>query len=1162
MGIFSKKRLHKHMPLGVVVLVTTFVVTGMTFTLLAATANTNVDFGKATPIATLPFSGSISTYGAASVNDSATQRSSLASIGLGVYRIPLQWNGGNIVSSAANHPAGSGDDWVKNIKAVGGQPMIAIGGSSDNNFSPADAANLVKHFNQGGNRVDKWIVGNNPSLGNMSIQAYCTLFNSSVDAMKAVDPTIKVAGPAWAYFDEGALRDFLGCAGTKVDIIDYHHFGMGETYLSDADALAQTKQYEDQVVTAKKLIAAVAPNRASQIEVQVSEYNWAWRANDGYPGWQGDDRFYKSISTVWAASVAGHIAKAGGRGHQSADQNGALGLTFSKNDAATQYGKKLADPMPAYHGLRMFSGGNLFRGFGGGIADATTNLANAEVYASTNKNIVVINKSPDLSQLMTAHLSGFIGGTADVWQTDKNAPFDAPKRKAILTIGDTLSYSLPPYSVTTFVLNEKAGVTATTTTTAPAPAPTQNSAPTVTPIRYGRYFFDIDNKNSCQTQATRWPTSIAQGNHVSQAKCIKAVDPSHVSQIVYSEPVAWRSGDPDGYTTAVLPKLVESHTDWLLLDSSGRRIHRDANDDYELDVGNVAYQQASVDFLLNKISKEGWDGAFLDDVNPTPLYAFPSARPAKYPTDASWQVAQKAYVSYVCSGLRRAGKLCYINIGSQDDWGKSTSALSDGAMHEFFVANDRRVGDGPQKATIESGWWQSNFNWALWAEANTAHSFYHASTTDKDHIDFALGTFLLATQGNGIFGASNDYGDNSDADNYTTAMADALKLGAASGNYVADGSGIYYRNFANGKVVVNPHDNTRTYAGLTLAAATAKVLLNNPSVATVPAPAPTATLPTTPTIEPAPTPVATPTPVPTTPAPTTPVSTGLQGTYFVNQDLTGQSFTRTDKDINFDWGVGSPMPGIPVDHFSARWTGQITVPTSDTYTFSLTGDDGVRLWIDDKLVIDGWRDQDSRNYQASTTLTAGKAYNLRLEYYENWGDAVVKLSWKTPSGTSGSIGTSAPSQPAPSLTPIASPGLALTYYRYDGNGNLTTQLYSTTSPNIDYDWMQAAPNAYVPADRWGATWQGNVTVPTTGTYTFTTHSDDGIRVWVNGQQIIDAWNDHSIRHDSGNITLEGGKTYSIKVSYYENYIDAAAKLHWNLPGQQPVIIPPSAFTHN
>ena len=93
--------------------------------------------------------------------------------------------------------------------------------------------------------------------------------------------------------------------------------------------------------------------------------------------------------------------------------------------------------------------------------------------------------------------------------------------------------------------------------------------------------------------------------------------------------------------------------------------------------------------------------------------------------------------------------------------------------------------------------------------------------------------------------------------------------------------------------------------------------------------------------------------------------------------------------INHDWGTGSPAPGVNVDGFSASWDGSFTF-AAGTYTFSATGDDGIRVFVDGTKVIDGWKDQSATTYTSPVTLTAG-SHAVRVEYYDNTVDAVAKV---------------------------------------------------------------------------------------------------------------------------------------------------------------------------
>jgi PA14 domain/Divergent InlB B-repeat domain/Fibronectin type III domain len=116
--------------------------------------------------------------------------------------------------------------------------------------------------------------------------------------------------------------------------------------------------------------------------------------------------------------------------------------------------------------------------------------------------------------------------------------------------------------------------------------------------------------------------------------------------------------------------------------------------------------------------------------------------------------------------------------------------------------------------------------------------------------------------------------------------------------------------------------------------------------------------------------------------------------------------TRIDATVDFDWDDDSPASQVNSDFFSARWTGQVRAPVSGSYTFTVTGDDGVRLFINGTSVIDSWREQGATAYSYTTTLSAGALYNIELHYYEHEGDAVCRLQWSYPGQSTQTIPSS------------------------------------------------------------------------------------------------------------------------------------------------------------
>ncbi len=124
---------------------------------------------------------------------------------------------------------------------------------------------------------------------------------------------------------------------------------------------------------------------------------------------------------------------------------------------------------------------------------------------------------------------------------------------------------------------------------------------------------------------------------------------------------------------------------------------------------------------------------------------------------------------------------------------------------------------------------------------------------------------------------------------------------------------------------------------------------------------------------------------------------GLKGEYWnQSRTMTGPpDLERTDAAVDFDWGEGSPDAMINTDNFTARWTGKIVPQFTETYRFYVTGDDGIRLYINGSLLIDGWVPQAPTEYAANIDLTAGVPVEVLLEFFEDGGGAYVKLEWES-----------------------------------------------------------------------------------------------------------------------------------------------------------------------
>ena len=248
--------------------------------------------------------------------------------------------------------------------------------------------------------------------------------------------------------------------------------------------------------------------------------------------------------------------------------------------------------------------------------------------------------------------------------------------------------------------------------------------------------------------------------------------------------------------------------------------------------------------------------------------------------------------------------------------------------------------------------------------------------------------------------------------------------------------------------------------------------------------------------------------------------------YFNNTTLTGSPIVdRCETTINNDWGTGSPAPGVNADGFSVSWDGQFDF-AAGTYTFSATGDDGIRVFVDATKVIDGWKDQSATTYTAPLTLTAG-SHEVRVEYYDNTVDAVAKASWQLTSSGGGGGGTCSGQFDA----------------QYFNNTTLSgTPVVEQCETAINYDWGTGSPAAGVNADNFSVRWSGQFNFAAGG-YTFSATADDGIRVYVDGNLVIDKWIDSSATAYTATTTLTAG-THAVKVEYYDHTVDAVAKVSW------------------
>jgi hypothetical protein len=276
-------------------------------------------------------------------------------------------------------------------------------------------------------------------------------------------------------------------------------------------------------------------------------------------------------------------------------------------------------------------------------------------------------------------------------------------------------------------------------------------------------------------------------------------------------------------------------------------------------------------------------------------------------------------------------------------------------------------------------------------------------------------------------------------------------------------------------------------------------------------------------------------------APVTTAAFGADGIYVLRLTVNDGAVTVSD-DVTI---VVNPVPPNTAPVVNAGADRTVTLPAATTLAATAT-DDGrpsppaalTRSWT--RVSGPG-----TVTFSSSTSLTPSVTFSVAGAY-------VLRLTVSDSALTTfDDIGIT--------VNPAPVNGLTARYYKDPGTGTrFTTLVLTRVDPTVNFTWGSAAPAAGVTVDNFSVRWTGQVQAPVTGTYRFSTVSDDGIRLWVNGQQIINNWTDHAATtNTSAAVSLTAGVKYSVTLEYYEKGGSAVAKLQWSYTGQALQIIPQS-----
>ena len=218
-----------------------------------------------------------------------------------------------------------------------------------------------------------------------------------------------------------------------------------------------------------------------------------------------------------------------------------------------------------------------------------------------------------------------------------------------------------------------------------------------------------------------------------------------------------------------------------------------------------------------------------------------------------------------------------------------------------------------------------------------------------------------------------------------------------------------------------------------------------------------------------------------------------QATYWNNIDLSGAPMlVRSEPEINYNWGSGSPAPEVNSQRFSARWTRYIYFESDGLYRFVADQRRRRRLFIDDQLVVDAWYDHAAKTFVVDRQLRAGH-HLLRVEYYNNSSPALVQFAWA-------------------SLNP---PQPVITAWRgeYFNNRDLVGDpVLVRDDPSVDFNWGLGSPApGVVNVDNFSARWTRTLNLPA-GAYRFRVTVDDGVRLYVNNRRVMDQWRVQAAGH--------------------------------------------------
>lgn len=274
---------------------------------------------------------------------------------------------------------------------------------------------------------------------------------------------------------------------------------------------------------------------------------------------------------------------------------------------------------------------------------------------------------------------------------------------------------------------------------------------------------------------------------------------------------------------------------------------------------------------------------------------------------------------------------------------------------------------------------------------------------------------------------------------------------------------------------------------------------------------------------------------------------------------------RVDKDINFPSTLEEFAGTKLKDNFYAVWTGVIRIPADGKYTFTLESDDGSRLFIDGKEIVDNGGTHEMVEASGRAELKAGD-HEIKVEFFDEEEDAGCILSWQAEGKAKEVVPASALFHKG-GASAGGNGGLQADYFRMEEGSEDFPNFSDTKTPDLKRVDNQI--NFESTQDNWPGTefkeffyirWTGFIEIPADGKYTFYLESDDGSRLFIDGKQVLDNGGAHGMEEVPGDINLKAGK-HALKVEFFEKDIDAGCIFRWKSDKLEKQVVPASVLSH-